>query len=248
MKYAILGDIHGNLEALETVLATARELDVDKYACIGDVVGYNANPKECLDMLRGLGDDLIGVVKGNHDEYVSNGRETVGFNPLAAAAVEWTRDQLGEDDLKWLHELPYKLVLGSPEARFQIVHGTLDNPEGWGYIFDRFSAETSLQYQRFAVCFIGHTHVPLAFERSEMVTSGGFYESIAIEKNRKYLINVGSVGQPRDGNSQAAFAVYSTDEARVTLHRVDYDIETTQRKIIEAGLPVRLAERLAVGR
>jgi predicted phosphodiesterase len=87
MKYAILGDIHGNLEALETVLAACRELGVEKYACIGDIVGYNANPKECLNLLRGLGDDLIGVVKGNHDEYVSNGKETLGFNPLAAAAV-----------------------------------------------------------------------------------------------------------------------------------------------------------------
>ena len=95
MKYAILGDIHGNLEAMEAVLAACRELGVDKYACIGDVVGYNANPKECLDLLRGLGDNLVGVVKGNHDEYVSNGKETLGFNPLAATAVEWTRRKLG---------------------------------------------------------------------------------------------------------------------------------------------------------
>ena len=248
MKYAILGDIHGNLEALETVLAATRELGVDKYACIGDVVGYNANPKECLDILRGLGDKLIGVVKGNHDEYVSNGRETIGFNPLAAAAVEWTREQLGKEDMKWLHELPYKLVLGSPESRFQMVHGTLDNPEGWGYIFDRFSAETCFQYQTFAICFVGHTHVPLAFEKTETMISGGFYDFITIEKNRKYLINVGSVGQPRDGNNKAAFAVYSTDDAKVTLYRVEYDIKTTQQKIIDAGLPQRLADRLAVGR
>ena len=248
MKYAILGDIHGNLEALETVLAATRELGVDKYACIGDVVGYNANPKECLDILRGLGDKLIGVVQGNHDEDVSNGRETIGFNPLAAAAVEWTREQLGKEDMKWLHELPYKLVLGSPEARFQMVHGTLDNPEGWGYIFDRFSAETCFQYQTFAICFVGHTHVPLAFEKTETMISGGFYDFITIEKNRKYLINVGSVGQPRDGNNKAAFAVYFTDDAKVTLYRVEYDIKTTQQKIIDARLPQRLADRLAVGR
>ncbi|MBR6059712.1 MAG: metallophosphoesterase family protein [Victivallales bacterium] len=248
MKYAILGDIHGNLEALETVLAATRELGVDKYACIGDVVGYNANPKECLDILRGLGDDLIGVVKGNHDEYVSNGQETIGFNPLAAAAVEWTRKQLGPDDLEWLHNLPYQRNLGNSDARFEIVHGTLDMPQNWGYIFDRFSAESSFQYQKFPVCFVGHTHVPLAFEKTEAMTAGGFYDFITIEKNRKYLINVGSVGQPRDGNNKAAFAVYSTDDGKVTLYRVEYDIETTQQKIMDAGLPKRLADRLAVGR
>ncbi len=122
MKYAILGDIHGNLEALEAVLAACRELGVEKYACIGDIVGYNANPKECLNLLRGLGDDLVGVVKGNHDEYVSNGKETLGFNPLAAAAVEWTREQLGPVDMEWLRTLPYKLHCALPRfGRFQLV-------------------------------------------------------------------------------------------------------------------------------
>ena len=199
-------------------------------------------------MLRGLGDDLIGVVKGNHDEYVSNGRETIGFNPLAAAAVEWTRKQLGPEDMEWLQKLEYELVLGNSDARFQIVHGTLDMPQNWGYIFDRFSAESSLQYQKFPVCFVGHTHVPLAFEKTDMMTAGGFYESISIEKNRKYLINVGSVGQPRDGNNKAAFAVYSTDEAKVALYRVEYNIKATSDKIIAAELPSRLAERLFMGR
>ena len=249
MKYAILGDIHGNLEALEAVLAKAKELGVSKYACIGDIVGYNANPKECLDRLRGLGSDLIGVVKGNHDEYVSNGRETLGFNPLAAAAVEWTRNQLGRLDMEWLQSLPYDLHCALPGGgRFQLVHGTLDNPPGWGYIFDRFSAETCFQYQRFSICFVGHTHVPLAFEKMDLTITGGFYESVQFDQNRKYLINVGSVGQPRDGNNMAAFVVYSPEESRVQLYRVEYDIATTQEKIIEAGLPERLAMRLAVGR
>lgn len=249
MKYAILGDIHGNLEALQAVLAAARDLGVTKYACIGDIVGYNANPKECLDLLRSLGNDLIGVVKGNHDEYVSNGKETLGFNPLAAAAVEWTRKQLGPADMEWLKRLHEKLHCSLPGfGRFQLVHGTLDNPSGWGYIFDRFSAETCFQYQIFSICFIGHTHIPLAFEKSDMTIAGGFYESVQIEQNRKYLINVGSVGQPRDGNSRAAFAVFTPGESRVQLYRVDYDIATTQQKIIDAGLPLRLAERLAMGR
>ena len=249
MKYAILGDIHGNLEALQAVLAVASELGVTKFACIGDIVGYNANPKECLDLLRSLGDDLIGVVKGNHDEYVSNGKETLGFNPLAAAAVEWTRKQLDPEDMEWLHNLPEKKNCVLPgRGRFQLVHGTLDNPSSWGYIFDRFSAETCFQYQIFSVCFIGHTHIPLAFEKTDTTIAGGFYGGMQIEQNRKYLINVGSVGQPRDGNNMAAFVVFSPEESHVQLYRVEYDIATTQQKIIDAGLPRRLAERLAVGR
>ena len=249
MKYAILGDIHGNLEALEAVLAACRELGVEKYACIGDVVGYNANPKECMDILRGLGNDLVGVVKGNHDEYVSNGKETLGFNPLAAAAVEWTRKQLGPADMEWLRTLPYTLHCALPRfGRFQLVHGTLDIPSGWGYIFDRFSAETCFQYQIFAICFMGHTHVPLAFEKNDLTITGGFYESVQIAQNRKYLINVGSVGQPRDGDPRAAFAVFSPEDSIVQLYRVEYDVATTQQKIIDAGLPQCLADRLAVGR
>ena len=248
MKYAILGDIHGNLEALQAVLAAAEELGVEKFACIGDIVGYNANPSECLDLLRGLGNNLIGVVKGNHDEYVSNGKDTLGFNPLAAAAVEWTREHLGPSDMEWLQNLPYMLHCAQPGfGRFQLVHGTLDNPSSWGYIFDRFSAETCFQYQIFSICFIGHTHIPLAFEKNDLTITGGFYESVQIEQNRKYLINVGSVGQPRDGDNRAAFVVFTPEESRVQLYRVEYDIASAQRKIIDAGLPLRLAERLGVG-
>ena len=202
-----------------------------------------------MDILRGLGNDLVGVVKGNHDEYVSNGKETLGFNPLAAAAVEWTRKQLGPADMEWLRTLPYTLHCALPRfGRFQLVHGTLDIPSGWGYIFDRFSAETCFQYQIFAICFMGHTHVPLAFEKNDLTITGGFYESVQIAQNRKYLINVGSVGQPRDGDPRAAFAVFSPEDSIVQLYRVEYDVATTQQKIIDAGLPQRLADRLAVGR
>ena len=245
-KFAILGDIHSNLEALNTVLDDCRREGVTDFFCTGDVIGYNASPRECMKIVRDLG---CPVVKGNHDEYVSNGKETLGFNPLAAAAVEWTREQLGPVDMEWLRTLPYTLHCALPRfGRFQLVHGTLDNPSGWGYIFDRFSAETCFQYQTFSICFMGHTHVPLAFEKNDLTITGGFYDSVLIGQNRKYLINVGSVGQPRDGDRRAAFAVFSPEEAIVRLYRVEYAIATTQQKIIDAGLPPRLADRLAVGR
>ena len=242
MKYAVLGDIHGNLEALTEVVARAEALGVDAYLCIGDIVGYNANPRECVELVRELNIEV--VTKGNHDEQASSETDLVGFNPQAAQAIEWTRTQLPGEYKQWLASLPFRQTMG---PKVTLVHATLDMPHMWGYIFDKFSAEVCLGYQFTQVCFFGHTHVPLAFEKYGEVF-GGKYEEISLQPNHKYLINVGSVGQPRDGDPRAAFVIYAPDEKRVTLHRVEYDIEASQRKILEAGLPERLAQRLAVGR
>lgn len=242
MKYAILGDIHANLEALTTVLEVCNDLGVDKYICIGDIVGYNANPGECLEIIRGL--PLEVVTKGNHDEQASSESELVGFNPQAAMAIEWTREQLDDEQKVWLASLPYKQTVGT---KVTVVHATLDMPHMWGYIFDKFSAEVSLGYQFTQLCFFGHTHVPLAFEKHGDVI-GGRYEEISCQPLHKYLVNVGSVGQPRDGDPRSAFVEYDPQERRIALHRVEYDIETAQRKILQAGLPERLAQRLAFGR
>ena len=162
MKYAIFSDIHGNLEALDVVLALCREENVDHYVCLGDVVGYNANPKECLDIVRGLPN--LTIVKGNHDEYASNGdNEMEGFNPHAKAAVLWTRAQLTDDDLRYLSELPMRLTIKG--ANMTIVHATLDGPDAWGYIFDVHNAADNFSYQFTQLCFCGHSHVPLAFSK-----------------------------------------------------------------------------------
>lgn len=247
MNIAVLGDIHGNYEALTAVLQAAEQLGCDKFACIGDIVGYNANPHECLEIIRNL--DMLGVVMGNHDSYTSDNRELLGFNPQAAQAVEWTRQQLSEEELAWLGALPMKrdIFLTSPPARFSLVHSTMDNPHMWGYIFDRFTAAASMQYQWTPLCFFGHTHTPLAFDKTDIVV-GGTYEEIQLQPNHKYLINVGSVGQPRDRDPRAAFVTYDVERALVRLHRVEYDIAGSQKKILDAGLPLRLADRLAVGR
>ncbi len=247
MKIGIIGDIHGNLEALTAVLEAAEALGVQRYVCIGDIVGYNANPHECMDIVRGL--DLITVVKGNHDAYVSINEPLTNFNPQAAAAVYWTRQHLSEEELKWLNALPYKydVYLKTPPARFTVVHATLDNPTMWGYVFDRYTASDAFQYQWMPVCFFGHTHTPLAFEKYLSDVTGGVYSTIKIVPNHKYLINVGSVGQPRDRDPRAAFATYDVESGTIQLHRVEYDVEAAQQKIIAAGLPLRCAERLAVG-
>jgi len=225
---------------LRVVLEDAKKQNCTHYVCLGDVVGYNANPKECLDIIRDTG---MPSVKGNHDEYCSSETNLEGFNPHAAEAIQWTRQQLTEEDRQWLKELKYIRLVAS----FQIVHATLDGPQRWGYVFDRLAAAASFTYQNTAVCFFGHTHVPVAFIRDSVVR-GGTYSKFKIEPGRKYFVNVGSVGQPRDGNPKAAYAIYDMDEGSVELRRLDYDISAAQAKIMAAGLPPRLAERLALGK
>ncbi|MDB6030565.1 MAG: Metallophosphoesterase [Verrucomicrobiales bacterium] len=240
MKYAVIADIHANLEALEVVLEDSRNQKCTHYCCVGDVVGYNANPKECLEIVRTM---AMPCVKGNHDEYCSTNETLEGFNPHAADAVNWTRQQLTEEDKQWLRDFKYIRLVAS----FSMVHATLDGPQRWGYVFDKLMAAASFTYQNTSVCFFGHTHVPLAFIRDSQVR-GGTYSKFKVEPGKKYFVNVGSVGQPRDGNPKAAYVVYDLDEGSIELRRLDYDIPKAQKKIIEAGLPQRLADRLAFGK
>ena len=240
MKYAVIADIHSNLEALEAVLADTKEQKCTHFCCVGDVVGYNANPKECLDIIRGMN---MPCVKGNHDEYCSSEEDLDGFNPHAAEAVNWTRKQLSKEDRQWLRDMKYVKLVGS----FSMVHATLDGPQRWGYVFDKLAAAASFTYQNTSVCFFGHTHVPVAFIRDSVVR-GGTYSKFKVEPGRKYFVNVGSVGQSRDNVAKATYVIYDLDEGSIELRRLDYDIPKAQKKILDAGLPPRLAERLAFGK
>jgi diadenosine tetraphosphatase ApaH/serine/threonine PP2A family protein phosphatase len=240
MKFAIFGDIHANLEAFDAVMEDAKALGADQFVCIGDVVGYNANPHECVSRLQELG---CPVVKGNHDEEASATTEIVGLNPLAHAALEWTRHQLTTEDKLWLRNL--RMVRQVRD--FTIVHATLDTPTGWAYVMNRFDAMASFSYQFTPVCFFGHTHTPRFYVKALSVSLDNS-ESLRIEPARKYFVNVGSVGQPRDGDWRSAYALYDHDNQQITIRRVPYDIETAQRKIRAAGLPDQLAERLALGK
>jgi predicted phosphodiesterase len=240
MKFAIIADIHSNLEALTAVIEDTKQQGCTHYACLGDVVGYNANPRECLDIIRSMN---IPCVKGNHDEYCSSDAALDGFNPAAAEAVHWTRKQITEDEKQWLRELRYQRMLTS----FTLVHATLDGPQNWGYVFDKLAAAASFTYQNTSVCFFGHTHVPVAFVRDTAVR-GGTYSKFRVEPGKKYFLNVCAVGQPRDNNPKAGYVIYDVREGTIELRRLDYDIETAQKKILAAGLPERLAERLSYGR
>jgi predicted phosphodiesterase len=240
MRFAIFGDIHANLQALEAVLSDARTQLCTHYVCMGDIVGYNANPRECLAIVRDL---ECPTVKGNHDEQASMITEGEGFNALAEEAIQWTRERLTEDEKKWLRELRLQRQVRD----FTIVHATLDTPHKWGYVFNQLDAATSFSYQHTSLCFIGHTHSPKAYVRDGSVRSMPL-EILALQQGKKYLINVGSVGQPRDGDWRAAYCIYDTGSNEVELRRIEYEIEGTQRAILEAGLPRKLADRLEIGR
>ncbi len=240
MRYAIFGDIHANLEALETVLADAKDQGCTNHVCIGDIVGYNANPVECVEVVREMG---CPTVMGNHDEEAIHNTSLEGLNPLAQRAMEWTRAQLGPAERDWLGAL--KLVRQVRD--FTVVHATLDTPGAWTYVVNKFDAMASFSYQFTQLCFYGHTHTPKIYVKSDSVNHHEGSE-ITFETGKKYFINVGSVGQPRDGDWRASYAVYDAESHHVEIRRLDYDIQKSQQKIVDAGLPEMLAHRLALGK
>lgn len=268
-KYAILSDIHANGDALKVVLEKCRELAVDRYVSLGDIVGYNAEPRECLHLVRDL--NWAAMVRGNHDEYTANGNtEMSGFNPHAKFAVNWTRQQLTDEERAWLVSMPFRSTI--PGTNSTVVHATLDTPENWGYIFDAHHAADNFSYQFTQICFCGHSHVPVAFVKKPITslnersiddlpewTTNTDDETANVDFNcadelpveirvgYKYLFNVGSIGQPRNRDPRASFAVFDTDNHVITRYRLPYDIGAAQNKIIDAGLPERLALRLAAG-
>lgn len=240
MRIALFGDIHANLEALEAVLADASQQGVTDYVCMGDIVGYNADPAACLEIVRAMN---CPTVKGNHDEDASGMHSLDTMNPVAAAALEWTRQQLSDEQRVWLN----RLRMVRQVSDFTVVHSTLDQPTSWNYVTNRFDAMSNFAYQFTQLCFHGHTHVPRVYVKNSKVQEVPA-ESIAIEEGSKYFINVGSVGQPRDGDWRASYAILDMESQMIVFRRVEYDIAKTQQKILAAGLPEMLAERLANGR
>ncbi|MDF1659508.1 MAG: metallophosphoesterase family protein [Verrucomicrobiales bacterium] len=229
MRYAILGDIHANQEALEAVLHDSSLEGCEEYACIGDIVGLGASPRECIDRIRDLD---CSTVKGDSDEISSEISPLDGLNPILKRMICWTRDQLSSDDKKWLRGL----TLVSEIRGFTIVHATLDSPSSWAYVVNEFDAMASFSYQHTNLCFFGHTHCPKFYMKDDCVSSEAG-DRIDLRESTKYFINVGSVGQPRDGDPRACYAIYDTEQAWVRIKRVDYDSGLAQRKLIDSGLP-----------
>ena len=248
MKLAILSDIHSNLEALQACLAHAKAQGAEQFAFLGDLVGYGADPLACIDIIASLTQQGAVAIKGNHDAAALSGLcETMKFT--AREAIYWTREQLGQAERQFLHDLP--LFVRQEDLFF--VHSCAEFPEKWTYITGPRQAGRSMQAAQARLTFSGHVHHPTLYFRLRRGAGRPqvFYPtpgvSIPLLANRQWLAIVGSVGQPRDGNPAASYALFSREQNDLTYFRVPYDHMKTARKILAAGLPPRLALRLEKG-
>lgn len=246
MRYLVLSDIHANLEALEAVLAAAEAMRHDRLLVLGDLVGYGADPNQVVERIRALAPHAI--IRGNHDK-VGSGLETPdGFNAVARSAIRWTHDVLTGDNRDWLAALPAgPLVV---DDLMEICHGTPFDEDA--YVFDDGDALRALQVSERPVCLFGHTHVQVGYRLAGHALTLATFDAarpldVPVSEGR-FLINPGSVGQPRDGDPRAAFALVDTDSRVVTMHRIDYPMAQSQARIVAEGLPEVLAQRLVLGR
>ncbi len=240
MRYGIFSDVHSNLEALEVVLKAIEEEKVDQFLCAGDLVGYGAEPAACLTLLR---EKAVQSVCGNHDVAVTGRMDLDWFNEAARAAVEWTSKQISQTDRSYLNDL--KLVWNNSDLA--LVHGCLYEPEQFHYVITPADAQPSFHLQKTPVAFIGHTHTPGIFIQEGMNLSFQRVPELHLDSRCRYLVNVGSVGQPRDGDPRAAWCLYDTQKQTLQIRRVSYPVEQAQAKIRKTGLPGFLADRLMVG-
>jgi diadenosine tetraphosphatase ApaH/serine/threonine PP2A family protein phosphatase len=240
---AVFSDVHSNLEALEAVLADMDALGVERRVCLGDIVGYGANPAQCLELVRSLD---CPVLKGNHDEAVSTDIPLGHMRDVAEAGIEFSRRKLSEEQKGYLAGLSLSLQKWGCE----FVHASLNDPEEWNYVTDEREAARHFRLQTEDVCFCGHTHKPMVWEQTEGQSAVGAHGKgrVLLSQSGKVLINVGSVGQPRDLTPDACYAVYFPREHAVEFRRVPYDVAKAKRKILRAKLPRFLAQRLNLGR
>lgn len=243
MKIAVFGDIHGNLEALEAGLADAEARGAEAFACLGDIVGYGADPDECCQRVRALG---AIAVRGNHDHAASHRIPLAWFNEMAAAAIRWTRGRLSTENREWLLSLPFEASLTDGT---RLVHGSLDEPRKWRYLYPGDDAAEHFRRQTEPLCFVGHTHVPFVFIRMGGRICEADFEPFRLTPREaaQVAVNPGAIGQPRDRDPRAAYALYDPDTGVLEPRRVAYDIAAAARKIEAAGLPAFLARRLFRG-
>ncbi|MBL7082669.1 MAG: metallophosphoesterase family protein [Candidatus Aminicenantes bacterium] len=245
MRYFIFTDIHGNLEALDVALEFAQKKKIDHYVCLGDLVGYGASPNEIVEKTRAL--KPLSIIRGNHDKAVSELDSIQTFNPIAAAAIHWTRANIQKKNMDYVASLKKGPV--TINDHIMLCHGAPFDEDH--YIFGEFDAAEAFAHINTPLCFFGHTHFPFAYTNKNHHANGTFLSGdkneIKLEDGVKYLINPGSVGQPRDRDTRAAFCIYDSKAKEIKFYRLEYNIKETQRKILEAKLPSALAERLALG-
>jgi diadenosine tetraphosphatase ApaH/serine/threonine PP2A family protein phosphatase len=248
MRYLVLSDLHANVEALDAVLADADLRTWDRCLVLGDLVGYGADPDAVLDRVREKKPSQL--VRGNHDKVVCGVTDGAQFNPLALAAARWTMDNIRPDNLSWLRELPQgpQRVQGEPDV--VLCHGSPVDEET--YILDHEAAHDAFEQVAFRFCLFGHTHYPLTIAVGDgdllvEVPSGEEGGTVALHESERYLINPGSIGQPRDGNYRPCYLILDTDKPAAEFYRVTYAVDEAMAKITEAGLPAPLALRLSRG-
>lgn len=242
MKYLIFSDIHSNLEALEAVLAAAGDKNVDRVVCLGDFVGYGADPNGCVSRVLELSN--VQAVLGNHDAAVLDPAQRDFFNPVAKAGILYSELHTAKESLGYLRGLPMKI---DSRNGFEAAHASPSYPEAWTYVLEPMEAADAFSAMVHPVAFIGHTHFPAVHSDNGMVKPFIPGDCIRPDPDGKVLVNVGSVGQPRDGDSRAAYVIYDSGANTIDIFRVEYDITTAASKIIEAGLPPMLADRLRRG-
>lgn len=240
MRFAIISDVHANLEALMATLKAIKKEGPEALWFLGDVVGYGPNPDECIEVLKKEAQLLLA---GNHDRAVIGLTDTEYFNPHAKAAVEWTMETMRNENKSFLRGLPIFKILR--DESIYLVHSSPKEPEEWHYILSTWDAYINFQFFTERICFIGHSHYPFIAELNAEGEISVYRDSADFKEDCRYMINVGSVGQPRDGNSHAAYAILKDDS--IEIKRVPYDIVSTQKKMKKAGLPTYLIERLSGG-
>ena len=245
MNYLIFTDIHGNLEAFLALLKFIKKKKIDHYIFLGDLVGYGASPNEIIKEIQRL--KPISMIRGNHDKAVSQLDSVQTFNPIAATAIHWTRQNIEQKNLNYLLRIKEGPLIVNDHIT--ICHGAPFDEDH--YIFGEFDAAEAFLHFKTPLCFFGHTHFPFVYTERKNVVEGTFLtgnsNEIKIEKDTRYLINPGSIGQPRDRNPLASCAIYNSKTKKIKFYRLEYEMEKAMRKIIEAKLPSALAERLAVG-
>jgi predicted phosphodiesterase len=244
VRYLIFSDVHASVDALEAVLRSVRRKRFDAIVSLGDLVGYGAAPNQVIEMVRRLRGD-VRHIRGNHDKVASGVEDGLGFNPVALTAARWTRDRLSEVNRRFVAALPPGPVL---EDGFLYAHGSpLDED---AYIFSERDAAEVFRLADFDVCFFGHTHIAGCFaQRGALVQSLPREPrwTLQLEPGVRYLINPGAVGQPRDRDPRAGFVIYDSERRQVQWCRVDYPVGRAQARILKAGLPKVLADRLSLG-
>ena len=241
MNFVILSDVHANLEALRAVSERISEIGPDKVIFLGDIVGYGGAPNECIEAIRGITPVSIA---GNHDYGAVGLTDTRLFNPIAREAIRWTADALTSKNKDFLKALPLHHLEGK---EIRAVHATPFEPEAWHYILSPNHALAEFDHFEEKVCFIGHSHQPVIFELKDSETIVTRTDGLTLKEGRRYIVNVGSVGQPRDHDPRACFCVYQPESGEISIERVEYDIDRAKKRILQAGLPPVLANRLSWG-